>query len=52
MIYHYSGPGAGQPCVFPFKLQSFTAYGCVVDYEGEKVEIFGIQLIIIVNINI
>ena len=26
----FSGPGAGIPCVFPFKFDNVTAYGCVL----------------------
>ena len=46
----FSGPGAGKPCVFPFKYGDVTAYGCIVYYEGEKVETNKILWIIILNI--
>ena len=36
-ICDFSGPGAGKPCVFPFRFEEVTAYGCIVYYEGEKV---------------
>ena len=37
-FWDFSGPGAGKPCVFPFKYYEVTAYGCIVYYEGEQVK--------------
>ena len=32
-----SGPGAGKLCVFPFKFNAQTAYGCKITYHFKKV---------------
>ena len=38
-LWYFSGPGAGKPCVFPFKITDVTyeAYGCLVLFDGQKV---------------
>ena len=38
-LCYFSGPAAGKPCVFPFKITDLTseAYGCLVLFDGEKV---------------
>ena len=32
-----NGPGAGEPCVFPFKFLEVTANGCIEYYDDDQV---------------
>ena len=34
-LRNFSGPGAGMPCVFPFKFDNVTAYGCILWGEDD-----------------
>ena len=42
MLWVISGPKAGKPCIFPFKLYDVTAYGCLAlthydEYNNEYI---------------